>query len=119
MTSWNTHKLRDGARHLAQSIDPITGTTTNDLVEVIDLDVRQMHETVFTITNTGSNVLFYSIKVRNEYSSGEEFEPFFNKISSLDSDEVILACHARIYILIKSQTSDTHTQYKIECIGER
>ena len=119
MTIWNTHKLRDGARHLAQSIDPVTGDTTNTLIEVIDLDVRQMHKTVFTITNMGLNSLFYSVKVRNEFVDGEEFEPFFNKIVGGGNDEVILVCHARVHISVKSQVTDNHTQYKIECIGER
>ena len=117
MTDWNQKQLFGRVRDSAKSIDPITGTTVNASTEVIDLDTRQFKDTELIIANTGSNSLYYSIRVRSEYDDGTDFIPFSNEVTAGDNDEAILVRHARVLIDIKSNTADFHTDYEITVIG--
>ena len=66
MTNWQTKQLLGKYRDSARSIEPVTGSTINASVNVIDLDTRQNRDTVITINNTGVNTLYYSVQIRNE-----------------------------------------------------
>ena len=117
MSEWNQRQLFGRLRNNAKSTDPITGTTENTAVEAIDLDTRIFNDSVFIIENTGSNTLYYSMKVRSEYNDGAEFEVFYNIITNSDSDELILVHHARVFIHVNSYLADNHTTYSITAIG--
>lgn len=119
MTEFNTKEFINNPRMGAQSTDPVTGTTDNNLTEVFDLDVRRMGDTTLTISNAGANSLYYIAKCRNEYESGEDFVLFFNEVVTGNVDELILVRHARIFVYAKSHVTNNHTDYKIECISGR
>jgi len=116
-TPWNSQQLGGRVRDSAKAIDPQTGTTTDTRIEVIDLDVRQFRDTELIIENTGSASLYHFIRVRNDYISDTDFELFSNEIKQGDSDEIILARHARIYVDIISHVVGNHTTYTITGIG--
>lgn len=117
MTEWENKQLAGKIRDNCRSIISVTGMTTNIATEVIDLDTRQNHDTVFTISNTGDNSLYYSIKVRNEYTDNADFVVFLNEVASGGADEVILARHARVFVDIQSHVLNSHTTYSINAIG--
>lgn len=117
MTVWNQKQLFGRVRDSARSIDPVIGTTVNTSTEIIDLDTRQFKDTEFIIANTGVNSLYYSIRVRSEYDDGADFVPFSNEVVTGDQDEAILVRHARVFIDIKSNITDLHTDYEITVIG--
>ena len=117
MSSWNDKQLMGKVRDSARSMDPVLGTTVNTSTEIIDLDTRQFKDTEFIIANTGSNSLYYSIRVRSEYDDGADFVTFSNEIVAGDQDEAILVRHSRIFIYVNSHVSDSHTNYEITAIG--
>lgn len=117
MTEWNQKQLFGRVRDSARSIDPVIGTTVNAVTEIIDLDTRQFKDTEFVISNTGSNSLYYSIRVRSDYDDGADFIVFSNEIIISDGDEAILVRHARVFIDINSHVTDQHTTYSISVIG--
>lgn len=117
MSEWNQKQLFGRVRDSARSMDPVLGTTVNTSTEIIDLDTRQFKDTEFIIANTGSNSLYYSIRVRSEYDDGIDFIPFSNSIVAGESDEAILVRHARVLIDMNSHVTDSHTTYSISVIG--
>ena len=117
MSTWNDKQLFGKVRDSCRSVDPITGTTVNAVTNVVDLDTRQNRDTVFTISNTGSNALYYSIRVRNEYTDGVDFTVFSNDVAGSSEDEAILVRHARVFIDVNSHVTDQHTTYSISGIG--
>lgn len=117
MSSWNNKQLLGNVKNSAHSLDPVTGTTENADVEVVDLDLRQNRDSVFTISNTGANSLYYTAKVRNDYANGKDFTLFSNEITTADRDELVLVRHSRIFIYMKSHVLDTPTDFSITAIG--
>ena len=117
MTEFNQKQLFGRVRDSAKSVDPVTGTTVNTSTEVIDLDVRQFKDTEFVIANTGSNSLYYTIRVRSEFDDGSDFTVFSNEVVAGEVDEAILCRHSRVFIDINSHVTDQHTNYNISCIG--
>ena len=117
MSEFNQKQLFGRVRDSAKSMDPITGTSVNTATAVVDLDVRQFRDTEFIIANTGSNTLYYSVRVRSEYETEPDFTVFSNSVVGGANDEVILVRHARVYIYINSHVADQHTTYKISAIG--
>ena len=85
---------------------------------MIDLDTRQNRDTVITVANIGTESLYYSIQIQNEYTTGTKFTVFTNEVSLDDSDEIILCRHARVFVNIQSHIMGLHTNYKIEIIGK-
>jgi hypothetical protein len=117
MSEFNQKQLFGKVRNNCRSVDPITGPTINVVTNVVDLDVRQNRDTVFTISNTGLNSLYYSIRVRNEYATGADFTVFSNDVDGGERDEAILVRHARVLIDVNSHVTDQHTTYSISAIG--
>lgn len=118
MTLWN--QIADPAKRAIRAIVPSTGTTTNDYVEVVDLDVRWITDTVLTIANTAAvNELTYKIEVYNDYANGKAFETRTNTVGISDSDQAILVRHARVKVSVKSTSGGNHTTYQVDCIAGR
>lgn len=117
MSEWNQKELLGSPRYTAKSTALITGTTTDTSTQVVDLDTRQMSESVFLISNTGSHSLYYLIRVRNSYGEDLDFEVFSNEITADDVDEVILCRHARVFIDMKSFVPGDATNFGIVVIG--
>lgn len=117
MTEWSQKQLLGKLRDSAKSINPVTGTTVDGVTEVVDLDTRQFSDTEFVISNTGSNSLYYKIRVRSEFDDGADFQVFQNEITGSDVDEAILVRHARVFVDVNSHVAGNHTTYEINCIG--
>ncbi len=118
MTSWN--QIAEPAKGAIKVIIPVTGTTTNSYVDVVDLDTRWLAESIFTIANTAAlNELDYKILGYNDYANGIAYEITSNTISVSDSDEAILRRHARIKVQVKATSPGNQTTYQIDCIAGR
>jgi hypothetical protein len=118
MTSWN--QIGDPAKRTIRAITPVTGETTNDYVEIIDLDTRWLTDTVLTITNTlAVNELTYRVLVYSDYANGKEYEITSNTVAVSDSDQVILRRHARVKVYVKATSLGNQTDYQIDCIAGR
>ena len=118
MTSWN--KIASPSKRDIRAITPKSGETTNVYVEVVDLDVRFLTDTVITIANTAAvNELDYKVEVFNDYSNGTAFETRTNTVAVSDSDQVILLRHARVKVFVKATSSGNQTDYKVDCIAGR
>ena len=117
MNNWQDKQLFGKVRNNCRSLDPVTGPTINAVTEVIDIDTRQFSDTEFIIANTGLNSMYYSAKVRNDYTSGADFTVFSNDVAASDQDEIILVRHARVFITVNSYVTDQHTTYSISAIG--
>lgn len=117
MTAWN-NILKPGKGDI-RAISPVTGTTTvNTYVEVVDLDTRWMGDTNIIISVT-VNSLDYRILVYNDYALGVGHETTTSTITAADSDQVVLARHARVKVEIKPTASGVHGSYQIDCIAGR
>ena len=88
MSEWNQKQLLGKVKDNAKSMDPVTGTSVNIATAVVDLDVRQFRDTEFIIANTGSNTLYYSVRVRSEYETEPDFTVFSNSVAAGDEDEI-------------------------------
>lgn len=118
MTSWNV--IANPAKGAIKAITPATGTTTNDYVEVIDIDVRWISDTVLILSNTAAvNGLTYKIDVYNDYANGKAYETVENAVAVSDSDQVILVRHARVKVSVKSTSGGNHTTYQVDVIAGR
>lgn len=116
MTEWNN--IVQMSKKFIRAITPITGTTVNAYVEVVDLDTRWLGDTNFTIANTAAvNGLTYKVTGFNDYGSGIEHEITENAVALSDDDMVILKRHARVKVYVKSTTPDAHTTYQVDCIA--
>lgn len=117
-TSWN--KIASPVKRDIRAITPVSGTTTNDYVEIVDLDVRFLTDTVITISNTAAvNELTYKIEVFNDYANGTAHELVSKNVAVSDSSQVVLLRHARVKVYVKATSSGSQTNYQVDCIGGR
>lgn len=118
MTNWNN--IVQMGKEYIRAITPVTGVTTNDYVEVIDLDTRWMGESNFIISNTSvTNDLTYKVATINDYGVGIEHKVTENDVVVSDNDSVILRRHARVKIYVKSTVAGAASSYQIDCIAGR
>ena len=118
MTSWN--KIVQPSKGDVRAITPVTGTTADSYVNVVDLDTRWLNDTALTIANTGStNQLDYQVLVYNDYAAGIGYVSNTDTVAVNDSDQVSLGRHARVKVQVKSTSSGNSTTYQIDCIAGR
>lgn len=118
MTSWNI--VANPVKQAIKAITPVTGETTNDYVEIVDLDTRWLTESIITIANKlAVNELTYKVEVFNDYVNGTAYETTSSTVAVSDSDQVILRRHARVKVYVKATSSGNQTDYQIDCIAGR
>lgn len=118
MNDWNL--IMNPCKKTIVSITPVTGTTTNDYVDAIEIDTRLLDETIITVANTASvNDLTYSVLVYNDYATGIGHETISGVVAISDSDQVILRRHSKVKIQIKSSIGGNHTTYQVDIIAGR
>ena len=117
-TQWNI--ISQFSKNEVRMITPITGITTNNYVNIVDLDVRWLSDTTITISNEGgTNEMDYKVIVYNSYTDGVGYTTSTNTIAINDEVQIVLNRHARIKIQVKSTIADSHTNYQIDVISGR
>lgn len=99
-----------------------TGTTTNSLTDILDLDLREREKLNINLKNTlGVNTLRYKLVTRAKYGGTINYDEF------PEADLAPLAVvslkltgdkkYAQVRLRVKSKVADSHTDYKYEYIA--